>query len=38
MDELNTGLKAAQLDLEQDVLFFQGLEEDKAAVEQEPIY
>ena len=32
---LTTSIKAAQLDLEQDVLFFQGLEEDKAAVEEE---
>ena len=29
---LTTSIKAAKLDLEQDVLFFQGLEEDKAAV------
>ena len=32
---LTTSIKAAKLDLEQDVLFFQGLEEDKAAVEEE---
>ena len=32
---LTTSIKAAKLDLEQDVLFFQGLEEDKAAVEVE---
>ena len=32
---LTTSIKAAKLDLEQDVLFFQGLEEDKVAVEEE---
>ena len=32
---LTTSIKAAKLDLGQDVLFFQGLEEDKVAVEEE---